>query len=1790
MAYSIIAVGGSGKQIATVVRWMARLGLVEAPQCVYISDPDEQEVLQQFRTSDEGGYDTTLRPVPGAPGNVDKKVTLQAVFHDADKADPLSQQLLPLLFKPGVRKVEIDKQFYANPSVAATAFSWCSPDFDNTLKDALSAGDVVVVGSLFGGTGAGVLPRILSRLHSLREDSAGVHISFIALTQWFKLPPQRKTKDDASSPTREKLESNWKMGAKFLLEELAQSPNMSDIGWIVGPTGEGDTATPQPERSNSEDVTASPLLLTAAWLLSVGFGRGRSRFAGDEANALWRQNKDLRHKVFGLSVDKENGQPVLKGLHFGTVFQQKGLVSWDHLYALTNARIGMLIFIQNAFKRKGRLDQAFFDLDSTIRLLGDRTVRFWRGLGKNAATALRNAVNERFIREVNNKEKVGPVGGLHRLMSYLDACNSAFPDMAPSCAADSTTALSDLAGNNLDVQSEAFRGCCDEISEFAWRSAQKGQPEPFVQELWEALTRATLARAVVGMPKGKNPSLCEKAQGVPTYLLPGTPPHTGIPAPFSAALLSKPLAGRSIPAPAWDPWAQLGSPESYCMPTPASHLLAFAHRVRHYIHLMATEGVDPADIPAAATRDWEYSKALWLMLLQGDAVVEPIRLSEAAPRSLGAIIAAYERGRMVGSDVKLDDSTEAYPGNWICLVKDSTGQEIGLVHPMVGPCPAPTWFPPERYTAEADAATWALLGHNVDYLERAYDHICSVTRPLWTRVLQQIVAETPRHVRGNPVFLDPRNLGFMPQIWLFSTTSGAPMPFFLLRRVEGFTAYLGKVFTAVEQDTRYTNVTEDPQTRCLVFSHRGAEIARIHGLGSGKGPGVVELEDVRPLGNFPDTPGTIADKFSECLRTKRLTAFDYHELRAAGTQRRMFADWGELLGDTEEEDEVAGGLFRQDLFLRNLDLHGLRIHPDAGEFHVKIATEDYVVRLEGLFKAGGAWHLVAPANEQLADDRSAQVFRYGRGDPVYSFTARVDHRGRIGVDGVNRVWEPLKEVNGTLLNHGSHPEDYRVNGLTNKLWVYRNLVVMRDADKASDEALLPGSPVSRTFAGVLADSLPQAMEEAGGVTYRVAVGDGFEVQVTYPAGRIVRREFSTVAWFPRTFRADADHYAFTRLYLDAVDPEIGDNLYVGLDDAEDRITFESLPNDKPALVEGSRVRCLAVDTGTGDGGLFPVHWSEAAGAFGRRRPGAGSSANRRTAKVAIDLGTHSTKLQVWQIPNPLPEDNEAPGSGQGDYRAWPIPLSKAWAIPIGTRELTNMQNRRGVLPLYSKHGRVLTCLVRDDGGLVIRGGKPATQGKVYTIPGADFAPGDPLKERFSTNFKWTGKDTSTVKGQEARAHLGLFIEQLLYQMDCALDNPDEIKLLFSYPAAFDEVWLHSYRRIWEDAIAAFNRAVSGGDSATLCSLFTDAQDIPSESNAAVFAGNEWMELGVLVGADLGGGTLDLSAVTVQERGIVDPDNLHCDSWEFGGQSLEQYLHRKISSGEPFPAFTHKIAEGSIDSGLLAQLRDKGQQWHHEILGYFNTCAEGVSRFIAGYLHEQFYSCEGSKGSPTIPPVRVAFYGFGWLLKDILNVGLVFDRDVLGVAARNRKSTDMGSRMVDHIESRVRELLDNKSVSIEPVKLFADAAAGGVTAGLLRWADLRVPVPATAGIRACNGFTDVYRSDNTNTIPWHKKVGYAGQTVDGGAIKFDFAPPIRRFITGEEILETAKGKKAANEVVANMKSPLKSAERWGGMYFATVEELKEQPGYHHKMATGEEAKLTTGTADFLKALKAKIWTD
>lgn len=179
-------------------------------------------------------------------------LTLQELLNS--EKDPTVQQLLDTMYSPEELNTNLEKGFYGHPNIGAPVFDYVRDRFlapsvlhadgtvvPNTFMQSLTAtlskdkAYVYLLGSLFGGTGATVVPNVVLALRTLKNGTTNLVLGAAVVMPYFRLPSCPNDSLEAAAkvaPSDKKFESQSKEALYYYEESklLGKMMNLMLIG------------------------------------------------------------------------------------------------------------------------------------------------------------------------------------------------------------------------------------------------------------------------------------------------------------------------------------------------------------------------------------------------------------------------------------------------------------------------------------------------------------------------------------------------------------------------------------------------------------------------------------------------------------------------------------------------------------------------------------------------------------------------------------------------------------------------------------------------------------------------------------------------------------------------------------------------------------------------------------------------------------------------------------------------------------------------------------------------------------------------------------------------------------------------------------------------------------------------------------------------------------------------------------------------------------------------------------------------------------------------------------------------------------------------------------------------------------------------------------------------------------------------------------------------------------------------------------------------------------------------
>jgi len=289
MARYVISVGGTGQHIALAISRLVMLGALKDDIRLIALDSDTETPLPQSLRGLAtlcGGQHPLQDGSITAPFDLKSmgKKMFAATFVDADH--PEEQELFETLFTEEEGSVPIYQGMYGKPCVGATVFGKGanSPMIEDKLKMLTNADEVFVCGSLVGGTGAGLLHKLVQQiLKYLREPRV---VYGIFLLPWFDI----RSEGGDKRITNTTLDRNASHGVKYFFDHTLDAMSTTVV---IGYPGTAQTPMLRKPVVTDGDMGETPSYLHLA-----------AAHALVDLPQAYTANKSL--KAYGIAHDVSN--------------------------------------------------------------------------------------------------------------------------------------------------------------------------------------------------------------------------------------------------------------------------------------------------------------------------------------------------------------------------------------------------------------------------------------------------------------------------------------------------------------------------------------------------------------------------------------------------------------------------------------------------------------------------------------------------------------------------------------------------------------------------------------------------------------------------------------------------------------------------------------------------------------------------------------------------------------------------------------------------------------------------------------------------------------------------------------------------------------------------------------------------------------------------------------------------------------------------------------------------------------------------------------------------------------------------------------------------------------------------------------------------------------------------------------------------------------------------------------------------------------------------------------------
>ena len=266
MTCTLCLVGGTGQRVGAMLGYLNILGAAQPPDRVFVVDADDANAKTLTSLLEYGRSGTTQVTYHSPYGQGQDGARVNDLVAHA------GSRFWEVCVEPGDRELGLNKGFYARPQLASLVYN-ADPDplrkLCAAIKNSSGSGrPVVIVGSLAGGTGAGLIPSIARRI---KETAVGADQPVVGLifTNYLQLPPPADGNVGVDfAPTTDQLEANSYAGMRHLLDLLKDADGPFDALYVVG-THPAGARTPATD-SSKLIVHPHPAFLIASATLADG--------------------------------------------------------------------------------------------------------------------------------------------------------------------------------------------------------------------------------------------------------------------------------------------------------------------------------------------------------------------------------------------------------------------------------------------------------------------------------------------------------------------------------------------------------------------------------------------------------------------------------------------------------------------------------------------------------------------------------------------------------------------------------------------------------------------------------------------------------------------------------------------------------------------------------------------------------------------------------------------------------------------------------------------------------------------------------------------------------------------------------------------------------------------------------------------------------------------------------------------------------------------------------------------------------------------------------------------------------------------------------------------------------------------------------------------------------------------------------------------------------------------------------------------------------------------------------
>ncbi len=314
----VISVGGTGQHVALALTRLVRAGALEGLKLIAL-DPDNETRLPQLLRAPTPSLSGAKHPlqdgVVKAPFDIARlgQKSFEQLFVDPDH--PKEQELFQCLFDADEASIAIHKGMYGTPCVGATVFAeGANGDLiQNLLRPLSSATQVFVCGSVVGGTGAGIMHKLIGEIRRYYTHE----IFGIFMLPWFDV----SATGGKGAITPATITRNASHGVKYFYEHTI--PNLT-ASLLIGYPGTTQSAVLKKLTLGEGNMGENPHYLHLA--AARGIVELPAAHTANRGVKAYGMVHDLRNEGWLLDAAWESGVPLRKLLRALRV--QHNLVSF----------------------------------------------------------------------------------------------------------------------------------------------------------------------------------------------------------------------------------------------------------------------------------------------------------------------------------------------------------------------------------------------------------------------------------------------------------------------------------------------------------------------------------------------------------------------------------------------------------------------------------------------------------------------------------------------------------------------------------------------------------------------------------------------------------------------------------------------------------------------------------------------------------------------------------------------------------------------------------------------------------------------------------------------------------------------------------------------------------------------------------------------------------------------------------------------------------------------------------------------------------------------------------------------------------------------------------------------------------------------------------------------------------------------------------------------------------------------------------------------------------------------